>query len=70
MIDTAWDWQHEIEARRSDAYGAGLRDGEAAGNAGRPFASCDPADWDERYAANYRNGWEHAYFAATGGRRL
>ena len=60
-----WDWQHEIEARRSDAYGAGLRDGEAAGKAGRPFASCDPADWDERYAVNYRNGWEHAYHLAA-----
>jgi hypothetical protein len=65
-----WDWQHETEARRSDAYWAGVRAGAAAGTAGRPYGSCDPADWDERYAANYRNGWERAYFAATGGRRL
>ena len=63
-----WDWQHEIEARRSDAYGAGLRDGKAAFEARRPVGSCDPADWDERYAANYRNGWEHAYHGAGGAR--
>ena len=56
-----WDWAHESEARRSDAYGAGQRDGEAARKVGRPADSCDPADWDERYAANSRNGWEHAY---------
>jgi hypothetical protein len=59
-----WDWQHETEARRSDACGAGLRDGQAAADADRPASSCDPADWDERYAANYRNGWEHAYHLA------
>ena len=64
MTVTAWDWEHEIEARRSDAYGAGLRDGKAAFEARRPVSSCDPADWDERYAANYRNGGEHAYHGA------
>ena len=60
-----WDWEHEISARRSDAYGAGIRDGAAAAAAGKPASSCDPADWDERYATNYRNGWEHAYVAAS-----
>jgi len=60
-------WAWDVEARTSNAYDAGIRDGRAAGRRGRS-ASCNPdGKVDERYAAMYRNGWEHAYLAAKRG---
>jgi len=43
-----------------------MRDGADAAARGLPPGSCDPSLAVEgRYAAAYRNGWEHAYVAAT-----